>query len=74
MKSLITRFIWWKLQVHAIEPSDDSDWVWVYIDSQIRRPTQKKFNVSHTDIFLSEIVKKFITSVIFAAMISSANT
>ena len=56
-----------------IASSAQSDWV------SIRRLSNKKAYIervdcSPTDILLSEIVNKFITSAILAAMISSANT
>ena len=70
---IITRFIWWKLQVHAIGPSDHSDWVSIHRLSNKKAYTER-VDCSPTDILLSEIVNKFITSAILAAMISSANT
>ena len=70
---LITRCIWWKLQVHAIGPSDHSDWVSIHRLSNKKAYTER-VDCSPTDILLSEIVNKFITLAILAAMISSANT
>ena len=60
------------MQDHAIGPSDHSDWV------NINRLSNKKAYLERgycfaTDILLSEIVNKFITSAILADVISSAN-
>ena len=56
-----------KILIHGIGPSDHSDWV------SINRLLNKKDytdRVRPTDILLSEIVNKFITSTTLAAMIS----
>ena len=56
------------MQVHAIEPSDHSDWVSIHN----RLPNKKAYaraRCSPTYILLSEIVNKIITSAIAAAMI-----
>ena len=70
---LITRCIWWNLQVHTIGPLDHSDLVSIHRLSKKKACTEK-VDCFPTDILLSEIVNKFITSAILAAMISSANT
>ena len=61
------------MQVHAIGPSDHSDWGSRHILSNKKAYTER-VDCSPADILLSEIVNKFITSAILAAMISSANT
>ena len=58
--------------VHAIRPSDHSDWVSIHRLSN-RKVYTEGVDCSPTDILLSEIVNKFITSTVLAAMISSAN-
>ena len=61
------------MQVHAIGLSDHNNWV------SIHRLSNKKAYTERVDYFprdsmLSEIVNRFITSAILAAMISSAET
>ena len=68
--SLITRWIWWKLQVHVIGSSDHSNWVSIQRLPSKKAYTQRVYS-SPTVIFLSKIVNKFITSAILAVMISS---
>ena len=61
------------VDVHAFGPSDHSDWVSINRLSNKKAYTER-VECSHTYIMLSEIVNKFITSAILAAIISSANT
>ena len=63
LASLITRCIWWKLQVQAIGPSDYSDWVSIHRLSNSKAYTQR-VDCSLTYILLSEIVIKFVTSAV----------
>ena len=61
------------MQVYAIgRPSDHGDEVNTHKLSH-KKVSTERVNFSPRDILLSEIVNKFITSAILAAMISSAN-
>ena len=72
--SSVTRCIWWKVQVDAIEPSDHNDWVSIHNRFSNKKAYTERVDCSPVYIFLSEIVNKFLTSAILAAMIYSTNT
>ena len=69
----ITRCIRRKLQVHAIGPSDHSDWLSIHRLSNKKGYTEIVDRFP-TDILLSKIMNKFVTSINLAVIISLANT
>ena len=58
------------MQVHAIGSSNYSDWVSIHRLSNKKAYTAR-FDCFLTDILLSEIMNKFVTSAILAVIISS---
>ena len=73
LSSLMTRCIWWNLQVYAIGLSDHSDWMSIH-----KLPNKKAYTeivgYSATDTLLSKTMNKVITLAMLAFMIYSANT
>ena len=72
--SLIKSCIWWKLKVHATGgPSDHS-----YVVSTHKLPNKKlcteRVDCFLIDVLLSEIVNKFLASIMLAAMFSSVKS
>ena len=64
-----------KIANSCVGPSDHSDWVSIHkLSNYLSKPYTEIADCSPTYILLSEIVNKFITSVILAAVISSAET
>ena len=73
LSSLMTRCIWWNLQVYAIGLSDHSDWVSIHKLSNKKAYTEI-VGYSATDTLLSKTMNKVITLAMLAFMIYSANT
>lgn len=66
--------MWWKLQVHAIGgPLDHSDGVSTHKLSN-KKLCAERVGCFPTDVLLSEIMNKFLTSAISAVMFSSVKS